>query len=405
MARGYGVGSVYQRKSDGMFVASVQLPPDPLTGKRHRKVVYAKTRPAARAKARQLLAKRDTGQLAAGRTPTVETWLAHYLDVVCPQRGLKPSTIDGYRSKVHANLLPYLARRRIDQVSVTDVRRLVEAEHQRGQSPSSVRGALTVLQGALRVAQAEGRIASNPVTLVDKPHQRRRRDPEGALTIEETRRVLEAAHGDRLEARWWAAFIGLRRSEALGMRWGHEVDLGARLLHVEQTAIRARGRGIVMGETKSATSDRWLPLTPTLIAPFRRRWVAYLEEREHAADHWQEHGLVVCQPNGRPIGASADWKAWRDLLARAGVRYVRPHDARHTAATLLLEAGVDVRIVQAWLGHSSIDLTVGTYTRVRAKLLAQAGDALGELLGGEGDVLQGDRADEHRPIPTVVDHG
>ena len=79
-----------------------------------------------------------------------------------------------------------------------------------------------------------------------------------------------------------------------------------------------------------------------------------LEQRLAAGQLWVDRNLVFCQPNGRPLDPRADLRDWKCLLAAAGVRDARLHDARHTAATMLLVQGVDPRTVMDLLGWSNI---------------------------------------------------
>jgi integrase len=91
---------------------------------------------------------------------------------------------------------------------------------------------------------------------------------------------------------------------------------------------------------------------------------------------------VFCQPNGRPIDARRDWLDWKALLKAAGVRDARLHDARHTAATLLLQQGVPARVAMQVLGHSQITLTLGTYSHVVPELAEEAAERMGNALWG-----------------------
>jgi len=100
-----------------------------------------------------------------------------------------------------------------------------------------------------------------------------------------------------------------------------------------------------------------------------------------ASEAWTDMDLVFCQPNGRPIDTRTDWQDWKDLLAEAGVRDARVHDGRHTAATLLLEQGVDVRVVHQILGHSQLSQTQ-RYTHVTSELAKDATDRMGDALWG-----------------------
>jgi len=87
--------------------------------------------------------------------------------------------------------------------------------------------------------------------------------------------------------------------------------------------------------------------------------------------------LIFGQPNGRPIERKSDWRAWKALLREAGVRDVRLHDGRHTAATLLLSENVHPRVVMELLGHSQMRTTMDIYSHVMPALAREAADRMG----------------------------
>jgi site-specific recombinase XerD len=101
-----------------------------------------------------------------------------------------------------------------------------------------------------------------------------------------------------------------------------------------------------------------------------------------AGPAWHDGDFVRCQSNGRPIGNHADWDEWRTLLKAAGIRQVRVHDARHTAATLLLAQGVDQRVVMEILGHSQISMT-SKYAHVLPQVMTDAAERIGRALWGD----------------------
>jgi len=101
-----------------------------------------------------------------------------------------------------------------------------------------------------------------------------------------------------------------------------------------------------------------------------------------AGPAWRDGYFVWCQPNGRPIGNHADWDEWRTLPRETGIRQVRVHDARHTAATLLLAQGVDQRVVMEILGHSQISMT-SRYAHVLPQVMTDAAERIGRALWGE----------------------
>jgi len=145
---------------------------------------------------------------------------------------------------------------------------------------------------------------------------------------------------------------------------------------------RLWGGGLHLTELKSDKSRRTIALPRPLVAALKTHRAAQLHERMTAGPAWHDGGFVWCQPNGRPIGNHADWDEWRTLLKATGIRQVRVHDARHTAATLLLAQGVDQRIVMEILGHSQISMT-SRYAHVLPQVMTDAAERIGRALWGE----------------------
>jgi site-specific recombinase XerD len=104
-------------------------------------------------------------------------------------------------------------------------------------------------------------------------------------------------------------------------------------------------------------------------------------ERLAAGDAWTDLDLVFCSPTGAPLDPHDDWDDWRELLSVAQVREARVHDARHTAATLLLAQGIDIRVVQQILGHSQLSQTQ-RYTHVTEELIKDAAARMADALCG-----------------------
>jgi site-specific recombinase XerD len=118
------------------------------------------------------------------------------------------------------------------------------------------------------------------------------------------------------------------------------------------------------------------------VAALKAHRASQLHERMTAGPAWHDGDFVWCQPNGRPIGAHANWDEWNALLTSTGIRRVRVHDARHTAATLLLAQGVDQRVVIEILGHSQISMT-SRYAHVLPQVMTDAAERIGRALWGE----------------------
>lgn len=376
-----GEGSIYQ-DAKGRWHAKVWmgLKDDGTPDRRH---VTGAKRATVAVKKKELEDRRDRGVMdAAGRGPTLQTWLDHWLDNIATNR-VRPLTLEGYRSLVRLHLGPRLGKHRMDRLQPEHLEAAYRAMVESGLSPATVLRAHRVLSRALKVAVQRGKLARNVASLVEPPTVKR---PQTALplTAEEARRVLDAAREERNAARWTVALaVGLRQSEALGLQW-RDLDLAAGSLSVQRGLHRVTGRGLVYEEPKSDRSRRTLALPTQLVQALREHREAQEAERQHAGSEWREHGLVFAQVNGSPIDKKVDWKAWKALLTKARVRDVRLHDGRHTAATLLLSAGVHPRVVMELLGHSQMRTTTDTYSHVMPALAQQAADVMGAALWGPG---------------------
>lgn len=337
-----GEGGVFQR-ADGLWVATIDL--GWVNGKRAKKYLYARTqREAVRklATAKRELAMNGT---LASSAPTVEQWMTHWLKEIAPRRN-RPSTLAGYRSKVTQYIVPQLGARRLDKLEPQHVRALDAWMQDAGKSPATRLQTYAILSRALTVAHREGKVARNVAALIDPPSLKR---PETEpLAPDEIAAVLNAARGTALESRWLTALLlGLRQGEALGLAWRH-VDLEAGTLTVERALQRIKGQGLQFVDPKSERSNRTLPLPRLLTLALAAR---------HDAMRPEPDDLVWANPDGTPIDPARDWAAWRDLLAAAGVRHVRLHDARHVAATTLGALGVPDVIVSGILGHAQVRMT------------------------------------------------
>jgi integrase len=375
--RASGESSIY-RDEDGRWHGFVSMGKKE-NGRRDRRHVSGAKRADVVAKVRAIEAKRDAGVIdAAGRAPTVGEWLDHWLDNIAARK-VRARTLESYRSTVRLHLRPGIGHHRLDRLQPEHLERLYGALSDKGLSPASILRAHRVLSRALRVASQRAKVARNVATLVDPPTVKR---PETALPLsaQEARKVMAAAQTHRNAARWTVALaVGLRQSEALALRWS-DVDLDNGTLSVRRGLHRISGQGLVYEEPKADRSRRNLALPAQLVDALKAQRAVQLEERIAAGPLWEDHDLVFAQPNGRPIERKSDWRAWKALLRQAGVREVRLHDGRHTAATLLLSEGVHPRVVMEVLGHAQMRTTTDTYSHVMPALGRDAADRMGQAL-------------------------
>jgi integrase len=373
-----GDGAVYATR-DGRWRGSVVVGwrPDPAhpRGQRPvRKYVTGRSERDAANKVRAVIRQRDAGRRSWTGTPTVAQWLDHWLTVIAPTR-VRPSTIACYATASQRLTGHVGPRLRLDKLTTEHLYEVHARMRERGLKPATVRLQHRSIRRALQLAVRSGWLIRNPADDVELPAaQPPRVEP---LTIEEARRVLAVAERRRNGARWVLALaLGMRQGEVLGLTWPLvDLDAPAPCLHVRWALQRVKGHGKLLVPPKSAKSHRTLPLPPDLVECLRRHQHAQARERTELAAGWkgwtavvdgreQPVHLVFAQPNGRPLNKEDDRREWLTLLAEAGVSVVRLHDARHTAATIMLTAGVPLRVVMEILGHSQFSLTANTYTHV-----------------------------------------
>lgn len=201
--------------------------------------------------------------------------------------------------------------------------------------------------------------------------------------------------GDPLEARYTVAIaLGLRQSEALGVRWSDvELDAGtltiAHSLHRTPRALRdnkdgGHGTRYALAEPKTARSRRTIHLPAIVVTALREHRRRQLQDRMLAGSRWQGDawGLVFTTTIGTPLDGRNVSHRFVELLGRAGLRRIRFHDLRHSAATLMLAQGVSPRVIMETLGHSQIGVTMNLYAHVIPALQREAADRMDALLSG-----------------------
>lgn len=366
-----------------------------------------KTEAAVKKAIREIEKQRDARtKVWTAKDPTLAEWTIRWLDVLLPLKGRKPKTINDYRSKLGKHVLPTLGSLRLSELTVEHFQDLYAAMAATGSSQHVVHGTHRVVMSSLNAAVRAQVLVFNVAANVEvkKPVE----DEVTPLSKDDARKVLAAAERVRNGARWSVALsVGLRQGEALGLRWA-DLDLDAGVLTVRQALGREPGRhgcgsgpgedgrwpcgfrqgarcpqrlsgGLKVGTTKTRDSRRAIQIPVPLVAALRAQKRLQVEERLRAGDLWDDNDLVFATEFGRPTDPRADWAAWKRLLASAGVPERRLHDARHTAATLLLVMGVDSRTVMAVMGWTE-QRTAKRYTHVVDELRRDAADRMTQAL-------------------------
>ncbi len=365
--RGHGEGSIYQRDSDGRWLAVIEL--GWIDGKRKRRTITAKTRAEVVRKLRALHAELDQGILTDNAT--VQQWLEYWMSDIAK---IRDSTREGYRSKLDTWIIPALGKIRLAGLTADHIRALHKKMRDAGKSETTVRQAHAILQAALEVAAREGRIVRNPARIVRSPTADK--NPHEVLWVDEVLKVLTANPEPRDRARLTVALLlGLRQGEALGLTWDRvklwdNDGVVAGEITISSSVQRRRKVGLVVDDVKSSHSDRHLPL-PAPVALSLWQW-----QQQCPTSGWVFPGHNPVNPED----PRRDYQAWLDALARADVRRVPLHGARGSTASVLMALNIPVPVIADILGQATIRVTEKHYLHTSPQQVAEAMAALGTRL-------------------------
>jgi integrase len=228
-------------------------------------------------------------------------------------------------------------------------------------SPSSVNNVHQTMAAALRDATSWGKVPASVATLAYPPKKTKHRMT--TWTPAQLRHFAATVAEDRMSGLWLLVMTtGLRRGELAGLRWA-DLDLDAHRLRVAVTRLAVDNK-VVDGTPKSRASGRSIALDPATVVALRAHRLRQTEERLAAGPAWVDCGLVFVYPDGRAPHPHRFNRLFYMATRKAGLPPIRLHDLRHSYATAALAAGVDLKVMQERLGHSTIATTADLYVHV-----------------------------------------
>ena len=313
--------------------------------------------------------KMDKGTQIMPSEYTFAQWLDYwYKDIILPQ--IEETTAYGYRGMIENYLKPQLGEIRLQKLTARDIQQYYTwLMDEKELSPNTVIKHHNLLTNTLNAAERQEYITKNPMRAVSPPKKRQREAK--FYTPEQLGTLLDKAVGTRLELPVFiCAYLGLRRGELCGLRWG-DVDLEHKTITIENTRTQAGKKEIEKG-TKTASSTRTLYLPDTLcdmLKAAREHQQACRAEYKNAYD---DNDYVVVMEDGRPFRPNYLSELFGKFLADNDLPKIVLHELRHTFASLSNQAGIPAYNIGKALGHSTPATTQKIYTHLLDQTHTQA---------------------------------
>ena len=304
-------------------------------------------------------------------------FFADYIKMYLPltkkrKRHIEETTYAGYCDNVRYPIEPYFRKNqiRLKELTAQDIQDFYDVQLSRVK-PNTVIHYHAIIRLALCYAHMMGYIKNNPIEQVEKP--KKNKFIGTYYTLDEVNKLISLTKGTKLEiAVIFACFYGLRRSECVGLRWS-AFDFENNIFHINHTAILTTVNGkrtlVTKDSAKTDASIRVLPLS--LDVKKQLLEIKCIQENnkkrynKNYNNQWSDYLMVT--ENGDLISPDYITGAFRRLIKKNKMRYIRFHDLRHTCASLLLNNGkgkIAMKDIQEWLGHSDYKTTANIYAHL-----------------------------------------
>ena len=341
----------FSKRKDGRYTGKIQI-----EGRRYQ--VYGETRQEAQDKLKAILERYKQGLEIVTKNYSIEDWAKVWLNEYTAVM-VRPNTFLYYKNILDLHVIPTLGAIPLQKLSTLHIQKLVKEKLNSGLSPVTVKKICKVARALSEYAVRMNILLRNPVAIVQiKGCQKHEIE---SLTAQQVKTLLFHAKGHSLYlAILLLVTTGVRRSELCGIKW-KDINFEQKRLIIKRAVVKYGGYGILIHEPKTRSSKRLLPLHDYVVETLQKHLQA-----------GKQSEYIFSRPNGEPIYPESIYDYLKRLGKKAGVPHVNVHMLRHTAASLLLEAGENPKIVQELLGHSSIAITMDTYSHVMPGLKEQA---------------------------------
>jgi len=327
----------------------------------------------------KVIREQETGIFVDTPTVTLNEYFDRWLETVSRIR-TSEVTSSGHEYRYNRYFRKTIGYKRLDKISIFDIQKVYADILKRGIAPQTLRDGHRVLICALKQAVKWNLLSRNPAEYVELPKATRKE--RRVLNAEECKRFIVASdkikHGLVFE---FALLTGMRPEEFLAVQWG-DIDFERSSVQVRRALVRHKKKWS-FNEPKTSRSRRTVIIPKSLVHKLIKHKSEQIIQKLNAVNLWHNHDLVFCGEFGAPLTIpNITYRYFRPILQKAELPQIRLYDLRHTHATLLLTAEENPKVVAERLGHSTIVLTLDTYSHVLPTMQKKATDKLEKMLFG-----------------------
>ena len=375
--RGQGEGSIFYIESKKLWCAKITTDRD-ANGRQKRREFYGKTRKEVQEKLTAAVNEINTDTYIEPSKITVSQWVDVWL-LDYKKKSVKPRTFMTYWDDAKNHIKPMLGEYKLKDIRNDILQRFVNDLDNKGLASKTINRIYAVLIMALRQA-VSNQLISRSIELSVKLPKTEVKERK-VLSPEEQKRFIEVAK----KTLYGEVFIcilgtGLRIGEILALTWD-DVDFNEQIVKINKSCQFIKGiedekRKIQVGDPKSKAGNRIIPLLPSIITLLKDVRKKSIEYRIKLGESYQNNNLVFCSHLGTYLSRSDMLVRVQRIAGEAGIEGIGNHSLRHTFATRGLEQGIDLKIMQMLLGHSSISMTADLYTHTKKNAMKNLQDTI-----------------------------
>lgn len=321
-------------------------------------------------------------QLSKGEfiEPSKMTFGSYFKEWLENRQNITNTTRKMYDSYFRTHIDPALGKIPLSKLSPLDIQKFVKKLRDKGLSDEMVKRVYSTVNASLNTAVKMEIVSKNVADKIEKPTVKRE---ERAIWSNDS--IKEFLIKTKGETRYWiavflAVMTGMRQGEILGLKWT-DIDFEKNVLYVRRNLVKDKSG---FSDLKTEKSRRTIRLSPLTVKALKEQQLKVSLEKEQLGNKYEDNDLVVCTSKGTPAKATRVLHAWNRLCAKFKPEHeprMTFHDLRHQSASIMLNDGIDIRIVSQRLGHSNVSTTLNIYSHLLPDAQEDAALSLDKSIG------------------------